>query len=458
MRNSASSNARKHRLHQLAETQFGYFTARQAVDIGYTYNNHQYHLDKGNWLKIASGLFRLPGYADTLESAFARWSLWSRNQKDQPQGVVSHDSALAFFGFGEAATEEVHLTVPVRFQKTVPPGVAIHKGSVNLSDLEARTGFMITRPAKTLEDLRERLSAQNAWESTVEKAFAAGKLSWEERQQLGFAPNALALDSASSGGAFGESASPQNRENAAPEDREADRPESMALLKERIYMTIFRRTQTASQVSRRRAQAGFTLVELLVVTAIISVLAAMLLPVLEQSLHNARSVQCRANQKQLGVGMMMYADDNQGRWIPPRLPSPYWTYWSQLLQPYLGKGTDRILPLVCPEYVWADVISDTERKYYHGYILNQSIRYKSIDAMPHPSRTCATWDDMEIPPHSYSDGAFVYNTGHGSFYIFAFRHLKACNLLRVDGSVSSIFPRGLNQCHEYYPEVEWEGK
>lgn len=59
----------------------------------------------------------------------------------------------------------------------------------------------------------------------------------------------------------------------------------------------------------RRNKIGFTLVELLVVMAIISILAAMLLPALSRARAQARSVACRSNLKQIGYSLGMYGVD-----------------------------------------------------------------------------------------------------------------------------------------------------
>jgi prepilin-type N-terminal cleavage/methylation domain-containing protein/prepilin-type processing-associated H-X9-DG protein len=61
---------------------------------------------------------------------------------------------------------------------------------------------------------------------------------------------------------------------------------------------------------RRNVNAGFTLIELLVVIAIIAILAAILFPVFAQAKAAAKKTQSLSNQKQIGLGAVMYANDH----------------------------------------------------------------------------------------------------------------------------------------------------
>ena len=59
-----------------------------------------------------------------------------------------------------------------------------------------------------------------------------------------------------------------------------------------------------------KSNKAFTLIELLVVIAIIAILAAILFPVFAQAREKARQTSCMSNERQLGLAVVQYVQDN----------------------------------------------------------------------------------------------------------------------------------------------------
>jgi len=89
------------------------------------------------------------------------------------------------------------------------------------------------------------------------------------------------------------------------------------------------------------SKKGFTLIELLVVIAIIAILAAILFPVFAQAREKARAISCVSNEKQIGLAMLQYTQDNDEQF--PMLQ--YYDSnnnpldWYLAVYPYMKNGT-----------------------------------------------------------------------------------------------------------------------
>jgi len=93
----------------------------------------------------------------------------------------------------------------------------------------------------------------------------------------------------------------------------------------------------------RRPQTAFTLVELLVVIAVIAVLAALLFPALGKAKESARQTQCASNLRQIALAARLYVDEHNDRFpsqpsdgLPVLAVGGDGRNYYDLLMPYLG--------------------------------------------------------------------------------------------------------------------------
>jgi prepilin-type N-terminal cleavage/methylation domain-containing protein len=104
------------------------------------------------------------------------------------------------------------------------------------------------------------------------------------------------------------------------------------------------------ELRNRSGRREFTLIELLVAIAIISILAAMLLPALENARNSGRRIACLNNMKQIGLAFLQYAGDNKDT-LPTHTDT--WNFgdagatasWASAIFPYLS-GNRQVL--ICP--------------------------------------------------------------------------------------------------------------
>lgn len=142
-------------LHQIAEGQDGFFTAKQAADVGYDMGNFHHHVKSGDWIKEGHGLYRLAAFPWSPRQELWKTYMWSRNRQNEPQGVLSFQTALDLYDLSDSLPNEIHMTVPNDFRRRSnrPAPLRLHFEDLPATAVRRTHGLPCTTPIKTVTDL-----------------------------------------------------------------------------------------------------------------------------------------------------------------------------------------------------------------------------------------------------------------------------------------------------------------
>lgn len=224
--------------------------------------------------------------------------------------------------------------------------------------------------------------------------------------------------------------------------------------------------------SKRCKSLSFTLIELLIVIAIIAILAAILLPALNKAREKARTISCTNNLKQLGLNLVMYADQNNGMTVLPYHAGG--GYWPARFITDVDAGVANFLCPTRSRDNWSFMRNESygavknraKISPTHGsfsaphYGLNDRLQGVKMAKVRKPSTTVFL-SEAYSPDRCSASATYGYYTtylnytttvGYGQLMIV---HGKTINTSRMDGHVEgtvvSSFPAGLMP---HYPSKE----
>jgi prepilin-type N-terminal cleavage/methylation domain-containing protein/prepilin-type processing-associated H-X9-DG protein len=226
---------------------------------------------------------------------------------------------------------------------------------------------------------------------------------------------------------------------------------------------------------------GFTLVELMVVTALLAVISLLVLALARASLRASRQAQCMGNLRNLGGALHLYATDHDGRFPETTHTAGLEGAWVYALEPYLGDFDES---RICPEDP-----QRRERLRARGtsYVLNSYLFVPETDpfgepvgpaltrlnAVPDPARTLlaficsdttgtgpgndhthsnqwSSWAAVcrDISPDRFADSSNANHTRGKSNYLYADGRVETMHAAevkqRIDSGINIAVPPGID--------------
>jgi prepilin-type N-terminal cleavage/methylation domain-containing protein/prepilin-type processing-associated H-X9-DG protein len=208
-------------------------------------------------------------------------------------------------------------------------------------------------------------------------------------------------------------------------------------------------------------QNGFTLIEMLVVIAILAILMSLIAPAVGRAQRSAQNATCQSNLRQIGLAFQNYAVDHRGRMARVQIHPPvhgFWVdnVWPGILRDYLGMGESTghvpasawTTVTLCPAELRAEGRTPANTYFTYGVNSNVNSVLDSLGATRSPSQTMLAGCGHKDPAHNpWWASLQLSRLPH-------FRHNGRSNFVYFDGHVSSLREEELPLA---WNDVFWRG-
>jgi prepilin-type processing-associated H-X9-DG protein/prepilin-type N-terminal cleavage/methylation domain-containing protein len=196
------------------------------------------------------------------------------------------------------------------------------------------------------------------------------------------------------------------------------------------------------------SKSFFTLLELLIVIAVIAVLASLLLPALNKAKETAKNIQCQGNLKQIGIAVYLYTDESHG-YLPygdgaslpawgerPDVPlAKLLGYENMSYSDFQNKNTVFKCPSctynVTTSHEWIDWMNYCANAIcmpYEGHGTSKYATLRKIERIPNPSKIILIADKQTVFHLLVTETSYLER--------LAYWHANGLNALFADGHVA----------------------
>lgn len=141
----------------IAEENDGLLTSKQARNAGILDSVLVRLAQRGRLERTARGVYRITHFPQSRFSQYREALLWAEANRgpEEPDAALSHETALALYGFSDANPQLIHITVPkaARLRRARPKWITVHHCDLHPLDVTLHEGLTVTTVARTIRDV-----------------------------------------------------------------------------------------------------------------------------------------------------------------------------------------------------------------------------------------------------------------------------------------------------------------